>query len=118
MAHKHGAYKVRASKELDDNAYKTLAVTLLPDETRVVLIRFDGTCPWCQGSMSFPYPLIGFPDGVAPAKEEVLIDTADQLGLSHGDMDVELHCTCGPSHDKEQEGCGACFSIHVTWGPQ
>jgi hypothetical protein len=130
MGHTTAAYKVATRKSWDQRAHKTLEVTPLPDDTRVVALRFEGTCPACHGQMAFTYPVVAVIDALpspdradafGPSHQtDVLIDAADEFGLESGDLDVRLHCSCGPSHKghpEDDRGCGARFSMRVKWGP-
>ena len=111
-------YKRQASEDIDKRAREGMTVTLVPDEERAVLILMRGPCPVCTHDTRFAYPLVGV-EGAADVSSEQLLEVADSLGSSQGNVDARGRCLCGhghKGHPPDENGCGARWGINVSWG--
>lgn len=103
----------------DAQALKTIGAYMIPNAAHPVSILLKGTCPRCEHGTEWPHPLFAAPgvDTVSPDDAKAVAETLG-IDISHGSEDVHARCACGedhPTQPKDDDGCGARFTIHVDW---
>jgi hypothetical protein len=119
-------WKKQSSGAIDERALKDYAdkltkVRLIPSEDKVVVIEVTGPCPVCRHEFPYEYPLVSV-SGIEVVTTEQLIQLADSIGQKAGDEDVVITCACEDDHpgketeNQKESGCGARWSLRVSWG--
>jgi hypothetical protein len=99
----------------DLKAAETCGIVLEPDEVRPDAITVTGPCPRCSHEVRYTSPLVliggGLPGADRALREELLKAARDQRA-----HDLSVICSCSEEHRSGKKGCGAMWSLHVTWG--
>ena len=103
----------------DEQALKTIKAYMIPDAVHPVSILLKGTCPRCGHGTEWPHSLFAAPgvDTVSPDDGKAVAETLG-IDISRGSEDVHARCACGvdhPTQPKDDDGCGARFTLHVDW---
>jgi hypothetical protein len=118
------SYVACADAAWNEAAARTSQVELRPDEVDPLEIVVVGTCPRCGHDTVYFEPLLTFrgaedeePFSVEQTRE--LNATLERLGRPLRQRNVEAICDCSMKHPDtppEHRGCGASWTLTVSWG--
>jgi hypothetical protein len=117
-------YREESDPVWNEEAVRTSAVEVLPDEKRPVRIVITGPCPRCHHDSRHVEPVIivrGVDDALPDDASREIQAALDRAGVSVRDCDVEVLCACGVAHPGTPEGesgCGGSWSLTVSWGSE
>lgn len=115
-------YSTEIRAEWNALAADTANVELAPDERAPTTIIVTGACPRCTHPTAHVDPIVavrGLDNGEDDDAGAVLRQALRRAGAGVTARDVLVTCGCTTAHPGAPEGtpgCGAVWSLHVSWG--
>jgi hypothetical protein len=111
-------YSDEIRPEDTENAMKTVAVQMFPDEIKPYAVDYGGKCPRCADDIQGRQPIVAVAGAIRMSEDEIRNFMRDQEEQPSGDESFDVTCQCGVAHPKtpkDVRGCGARFTLRAVW---